>query len=294
MRLCPNCRSGLLDNYKCGECDWSLTYNEGIPVMLSDYDAKDNGFLGYVENYDALAKADFVSQIVGNNYLNIQAEKMSEYLIGEYNSLLEVGVGQGNLLKLLRKKFPRSSITAIDISAPFIKYVEQMNICECIIANAENIPYKNEFDIVVASDILEHVINPIDFLLSANFALKDGGTLALRVPYEDNMLQYSRLLGGQYRFAHLRNFTKRNLVQILNQAGFNVIKTHFDGFSYNKLRFNKFRRLQNKIKSILVSYYGDEETINTINNIVGNAFMKPLEIVVIAKKAKTVETMNID
>ncbi len=201
-----------------------------------------------------------------------------------------MGVGQGFLLRKLRQRYPATKITAVDISIPFLKYVKSTIDVECMVANAENLPFMDEFDLVVASDILEHVINPIDFLLSVNLSLSQDGIMALRVPFEDNMLQYSKLLGCEYKFAHLRNFSKRNLVLILNQAGFRIQRIHYDGYYFYRRR--SFFGDGERLEKLLNTYYPNKNDVSNIPNWLGRVLMRPLEIVVIAKKARNVTSMN--
>lgn len=292
MRLCPNCRSELRNqSVECVNCSWIPQECEGVPIFLSKADQDDRSFIDYVKNYDDLSKADLKEEIVDGAYLANQAAKLMSYLNGTPNSILEVGVGQGFLLRKLSQSYPESKITAVDISIPFLRYVNsKVEDIECMVANAENLPFKDEFDLVVASDILEHVINPIDFLLSVNIALKQEGLMALRVPFEDNMLQYSKLLGCEYKFAHLRNFSKRNLMLILNQAGFKIQRIHYDGYYFYRRR--SFFKEGGVLEKFLNSRYPNKNDVSNIPNWLGRILMKPLEIVVIAKKVRNVTSMN--
>jgi 2-polyprenyl-3-methyl-5-hydroxy-6-metoxy-1,4-benzoquinol methylase len=267
--------------------------DNGIRVFLSNADRNDGFFKEYIENYRDLSLDDLEHEILNKAYLSNQADKMMAYCDRNPRSILEVGVGQGILLRKLRGIYPKARITAIDISIPFLKHVQSGADVECMVANAENLPFKEEFDLVIASDILEHVINPIDFLLSANYSLRPTGSLLLRVPFEDNMLQYSRLLGAKYKFAHLRNFSKRNLLLLLNQAGFETERTYFDGYYAYRRRslFNK--GVPRKLFERYIQWrYPDEDDVSTIPSWIGGMLMKPSEIVVSAKKIHTVTKMD--
>lgn len=264
---------------------------EGIPIFLSNADQDDRSFNDYVRNYDELSKADLKQEIVDGTYLANQAAKLTSYLEGTPTSILEVGVGQGFLLRKLSQRYSTTKITAVDISIPFLRHVKStIADVECMVANAENLPFMDEFDWVVASDILEHVINPIDFLLSVNLSLKKNGLMVLRVPFEDNMLQYSKLLGCQYKFAHLRNFSKRNLMLILNQAGFEIQRIHYDGYYFYRRR--SFFKEGGTLEKFLNARYPNKNDVSNIPNWLGRILMKPLEIVVIAKKVRRVTSMN--
>lgn len=294
MYLCPNCRTCFLKHSSsCASCGWQAQEIEGIKVFLSQNDQQDVFFREYLDSYHELSVNDIEHGIVDGTYLSNQAEKMLSYYVGPAERILEVGVGQGFLLSRLHNKYPASSVTAVDISIPFLKHVQSIAQVECILANAENLPFEEEFDLLVASDILEHVINPIDFLLSANYALKSNGTMLLRVPFEDNMLQYSRLLGCQYKFAHLRNFSKRNLELILRQAGFRLEKIHYDGYYISSRRKLFYRRIfQRLFESVIRRLYPNEHNVSKIPNWLGFLLMRPLEIVVVAKKLEKVTDMN--
>lgn len=295
MYLCPNCRfeysvqSGL-----CHHCGWIPKEAEGIQVFLSNSDREDGFFKEYLDNYRELSIIDMEHGIVDRSYLLNQAAKMVSYYDGRGDeSILEVGVGQGFLLRKLRDKFPLANIKAVDISIPFLQYIKSSIDVECVVANAENLPFKEEFDLVVASDILEHVINPIDFLLSVNYALKSAGKLMLRVPFEDNMLQYSRLLGCKHKFAHLRNFSRNNLIDILRQAGFEVEHVHYDGYyAYRRRPFFRSGRAQVLFERYISQRYSNENDVSQIPNWLGRILMKPLEIVVVTRKSRAVVDMN--
>lgn len=294
MLFCPNCRKSFLNEAKfCSVCSWEPEMVEGIQVALSDSDRHDIFFKEYIDSYHNLSLEDMDHAIVERTYLANQADKMLSYYDMVPDSILEVGVGQGILLRKLRSKYPHANITAADISIPFLKHVKENVEVECLVANAENLPFQEEFDLVVASDILEHVINPIDFLLSSNCSLKLNGSLILRVPFEDNMLQYSRLLGCKHKFAHLRNFSKRNLTIMLRQAGFEVTKIHYDGYyAYCRRKFFWKRKVKGIFERFINWRYPNENDVSKIPNWLGFLLMRPLEIVVISKKARTVTSMN--
>lgn len=294
MYLCPNCREVLADlSKRCQSCEWQGEQAEGILVALSHADQQDDSFKDYMNNYHLLSLGDMENAIVEKSYLSNQADKMLDYYDGECSSILEVGVGQGFLLRRLRKRYPAAKITAVDISVPFLTYVKSKVAVECLVANAENLPYLEEFDLIVASDILEHVINPIDFLLSTNYSLKPEGMLILRVPFEDNMLQYSKLLGCQHKFAHLRNFSRRNLELLLRQAGFDIQHIHYDGYyAYGRRRCFRSGKLKEWFERFINWRYPNENDVSKIPNWLGFMLMKPLEIAVVAKKVRKVTDIN--
>jgi SAM-dependent methyltransferase len=125
-------------------------------------------------------------------------------------------------------------------------------------ANAEALPFAEHFDVIVATDVLEHVLNVGSFLYSLNRALRSGGRLYVRVPYRENLLSYSPHLGCPYRFVHLRTYDRPLLRQALEEAGFVVERLWHDGYlpgiarpiwAGGRLRQRLFRWFENRLSS---------------------------------------------
>jgi len=98
--------------------------------------------------------------------------------------ILDVGCGTGNLLAL-----PLSengfNITGIDIHGPSIEYAREKAAAipnlkfECI-AVSDCIP--QSFDVVIASEVLEHITDYQAFFLELLKAIRPGGLLLLTIP----------------------------------------------------------------------------------------------------------------
>jgi SAM-dependent methyltransferase len=125
-------------------------------------------------------------------------------------------------------------VTGIDISLAYLQpYLSdqrrERTRPTLALANAENLPYDQAFDLVVASEILEHVLNVGDFLISLHRSLVPGGRTVIRVPYKEDLRQYARQSGCPYRFVHLRTFTRSSLVDMVRQSGFKIRRLYYDG-----------------------------------------------------------------
>lgn len=231
MLICPECHSKLVESepLRCSACGWLAMRRDGVPVLLSKRDLSDPVFRDYLENYDYIAAQDLSHSIQDPKYLTAQAVKIRGYIRSITGlRVCEIGVGQGFLLRVLASARP-ANLVGLDISLPYLRRLltEGFEVYEC---NAENLPFKDAFDVIIATDILEHVLNVGDFLVSANRALVMGGKLVVRVPLEENLISYAQQMDCPFRFVHLRTFTRRGLKVMLEQAGFEVETVHFDGF----------------------------------------------------------------
>jgi 2-polyprenyl-3-methyl-5-hydroxy-6-metoxy-1,4-benzoquinol methylase len=289
MIICPNCRNESADAAtKCVACDWTLQTIEEVPVYLSNTDKADPMLKAYIENYDVLSDEELAGRLQPNLYQETQCEKLFSY-IGQIENLsvCEVGIGKGILLDKIIAAKPKE-LFGIDVSVNFLKRYNNLkdNQIFPILANAENLPFYNRFDLMVASDILEHVMNVGDFLYSSNKSLKQGGNLVIRVPYNENLMMYSRHLGCEYQFAHLRNFCKKTLETNLKYAGFEINKLHYDGYWAYKTRpiFRKWEFISKHLDKMYEKYFPNEFDINCIDNRIGRILMEPAEITAVCTK----------
>jgi len=179
----------------------------------------------YADNYERMACDDLAQAIVPAYYTLAQAHKLVGYC-GDLKGkrVLDIGAGRGVFLSLI----PYARRVAVDISPAYVAYLRSQNII-AIQANAEDLPFENEFDVVVMVDILEHVLNPDRAIASAWRALRPGGRLLVRVPYLEDISVYKPENGCKYEFAHLRSFDAVSLRSLLSPP-FKVTATHLDGF----------------------------------------------------------------
>src|SRR3989344_2277190 len=93
--------------------------------------------------------------------------------------------------------------------------------------NVSNVKYmKHEsFDVVTLFDVIEHIADPSELVVSIARVLKPKGLLVLTTPRFDSLL--ARLMGRYWYCifpAHLHYFTNRSLRQVLHSAGFTIVR----------------------------------------------------------------------
>jgi SAM-dependent methyltransferase len=232
MLTCPECFKSLSipDSLACEACGWIGSKHEDIPDYLTAHEMEDPIFREYLKNYDDIAEEDLKEGILDERYVKNQAFNLAEFL-GPIRGckLAEIGSGKGYLVAELVKR-GANRVTAIDIALPYLMRLRGQPSVDPVRANAENLPFGNEFDVVVSTDVMEHVLNLGSFLYSVNRSLKRGGRLCIRVPYRENLLGYSPHLGCRFKLVHLRVFDKSILADCMEHAGFVVKEFSLDGF----------------------------------------------------------------
>jgi SAM-dependent methyltransferase len=230
MLVCPACAAPLSAALKCNACGWQGQYRDGLPVLLRETDLRDEVTRSYTENYDRIARDDLDAKVMDERYIENLATNFCEAIdLVPGAEVCDVGSGKGHLVRKLLAR-GAGEVTAVDISLPYLARMVGQPGVSPVLANAEALPFAAHFDVIVATDVLEHVLNVGSFLYSVNRALRSGGYLYVRVPYRENLLSYSPHFGCPYRFVHLRTYDRPLLRQALDEAGFAVKRLWHDGY----------------------------------------------------------------
>lgn len=185
-----------------------IAWRDNIPVFSTPSD--------YINNYEKLAKEHLESMakdvtnpwIIEDNWLAM--EKSTRELIGKYakagDKILDVGVGLGRLLG----EFTNIDKYGIDISFDYLEKAASRGINVCL-ARAEDMPYTaGYFDLIVCTDVLEHVFDLNLALEKILAVIKPGGVLIVRVPYREKLSLYLQE-DYRYEFSHVRMFDEYSL-----------------------------------------------------------------------------------
>jgi SAM-dependent methyltransferase len=286
--VCPDCRRDLADPeaLKCPACGWEGSRLDGVPVMLSSRDRASELFSRYLANYDRIAEDDLEVGIQGDRLQQLFNDRALGYL-GDLagRRVCDVGIGKGILFEKLRRGGV-ASLAGVDISMPYLRRFATAGDAHVVLANAENLPFRASFDLVIATDIAEHVLNIGDLMLSVWEALVPDGRFVVRVPYKDNMLQYARLAGCEYDMVHLRNFAEDNLEHLLTHTGFAVEAMHYDGFNADRARpwVMRTRAGRRAFHELMFRGLGGGERVERLNPRIGRRLMDPFVVTAVARR----------
>lgn len=192
--------------------------------------------------------------------------------------VLDVGTGDGVLAAVLLDKV--KTFVGIDISGGRISRCSNTyKKGNFIIADAEELPFKEgSFDCVVASELIEHLIEPERFGLSAYHVLKSGGLLIVSTP---SALWYENNLGEILKDQHLHTFSPRRLKKLLEKTGFKTGEMKGIGFKV-RLRLPKpYAMIPRVIYAIIKRKRprrGFFAPVSVEWNIVSNKFLNKLYI----------------
>lgn len=135
-------------------------------------------------------------------------------------SFLEVGCGTGYVLSGLAQSMPSLSLAGCELFEEGLQHARRrLPDVPLTQADARDLPFRGEFDVVGAFDVLEHIDDDEAALASLHRALVPGGGLIVTVP------QHPWLWSPADDYAeHQRRYTRRELSGKLAHAGFTTVR----------------------------------------------------------------------
>ena len=147
---------------------------------------------------------------------------------------LEVGCGNGATLRMLQQSGRIEKSIGIELHTAMAKEAGKY-LNEVLSGEAEEQITKVEdeqIDLMLCLDVLEHMVDPWAFLAQAAPKIKKGGHLIASIPNMRTAVVLSKLLfQGKFDYhsgagimdrTHLRYFTRRSALALMNQKPFEV------------------------------------------------------------------------
>lgn len=131
---------------------------------------------------------------------------------------LEVGCGTGYLLRELVRDCD-FEVTGSEVYLRGLIYAkDKLPGVELIQVDARRIPFREEFDVIGAFDVIEHIDDDEAVIASVCHALKSGGYFVVTVP------QYQFLWSPLDDLVkHKRRYERREMLTKLRKSGFEVV-----------------------------------------------------------------------
>lgn len=193
--------------------EWKLLYNEGYFALQTQWLIK-------TRKKELQQRINMLQKSAGKSKINF----------------LDVGCGEGNALILASGK--GWNTTGIDITDNRITEAKKEVISFKEGGLLELQLPAESFDIIYMDSVLEHVLNPLDYLNEIKRLLSPGGVVYIGVPNEDSLQNYVKKviysLTGKAAIApqlkpfdtpyHIVGFNKKSLNIAFQKCGFKVLK----------------------------------------------------------------------
>ena len=132
-------------------------------------------------------------------------------------SVLDVGCSTGAFLYQLKTRYPSDyEVTGIDVAGPALDYAEQKGVRVLRESYLTRDFHGQGFSAVTFWAVMEHLVNPREFLAKTAAVLEPSGFCFVLVPNFQSLAV--RLLGKKYRYIlpqHVNYFTRATLQQLV-------------------------------------------------------------------------------
>lgn len=218
MKKCLSCGAIFpAEKNCCTECNWHPEIQEGFPLYAPQQAQSGGGFKStYFADIEQLEDRHFWFRV--RNRLIIWSLK--KYCAG-FRNFLEIGCGTGFVLSGIRTAFPDSTLYGSEIFITGLHFASaKQPTVNFMQMDARNIPYENEFDVIGAFDVLEHIEEDTLVLAQMYDALRPGGHVLITVPQHGWLWSYA----DDYA-CHVRRYSAQELHNKITSAGFEIVRS---------------------------------------------------------------------
>jgi SAM-dependent methyltransferase len=217
MKLCAMCGESLEQvTERCGACFYEPENIGGHLAFAPELAHVNEGF-----------EADYfpgLAEVEAGNFWFRSRNELIIWAVRRYfpaaENFFEVGCGTGFVLSGIRKALPALALNGSEVFSAGLSFAaERLPGVELFQMDARRIPFREEFDVVGAFDVLEHIEEDETVLLQMFQATKPGGGIILTVP--QHRFLWSAV--DDYSF-HKRRYTRKELVNKLRRAGFRIVR----------------------------------------------------------------------
>jgi SAM-dependent methyltransferase len=153
--------------------------------------------------------------------------------------LLDAGCGSGGLLARVQREFPGVRLSASDYSGEALSALP-VGLCERVLPGSLEDPELLKghcFDVILCSEVLEHLEDPNAAVRNMTAALSRGGLIVITVPHRKDYWNPQDEFAG-----HRRRFERVELLELVRSAGLVGAQAWVWGFPFSYLYLKLIER----------------------------------------------------
>jgi len=218
MKVCLHCKYIFpSDKFICPSCGYKPESFTEIESYAPDFASSGGGF-----------KPEYFSQLARleeKNFWFRARNKLIVWALEAYkpdaSTFLEVGCGTGFVLSGIASALPRLALSGSEIFLDGISHAtKRVPSAHFMQMDARRVPFWEEFDVIGAFDVLEHIKEDEAVLTQLYSAIKPGGILLLTVPQHPWLWSTS-----DEHACHVRRYSRAEIEKKVSTAGFEILRS---------------------------------------------------------------------
>lgn len=164
----------------------------------------------------------------------------TEGLVPGNSEILDVGCGDGLLMKKLMKN-KNCNVCGIDISKKAVKCCKRRGIKNVMISDVleGGVCLKKKFDVIILSEVLSFILDPIEMLIKIKPYLKPSGKVLISIANSASYINRFYFLFGKLEKVFLDKlkppflihaFTKEKIKNLIKKSDFDIIQWYSIGW----------------------------------------------------------------
>jgi SAM-dependent methyltransferase len=190
-----------------------------VSMDLVDYDAIWRTTWGDVQSYGPFHR--HLRRIIKESIRSLK-----------FQSVLDVGCGQGSLLAELKREFPHINPSGVDVSTSAIELAHQLvPDGDFRVLDIARTSVNAKYDLIICSEVLEHI--PDDVAAIQNLRKMTKEYLLVSTP-QGRMRDFEKQIG------HVRNYAPGELINKIESSGFIILSAVEWGFPFYSPLYRNF------------------------------------------------------
>ena len=216
MKICSICGQRFNSlGWICPSCSHTPKISEGYlsfaPELAIDNDSYDDRFYSQLATLEA------------KNFWFCSRNRLIIWALQRYfpqaKTFFEIGCGTGFVLSGIEQAFSKLTLFGSEIFTTGLGFAAgRLSKAELFQMDARKIPFENEFDIIGAFDVLEHIKEDTTVLSEMYRAIKPAGGIMITVPQHPWL--WSQADDSAH---HVRRYRAKELKTKVERAGFKVV-----------------------------------------------------------------------
>ena len=214
MKVCPACDARFAAaDWVCPACEWRAA-SDG-PIHLIEPGTGADGFSA--EFFERLIRVE------AQHFWFRARNELIAWAVRRYfpaaRTFLDAGAGTGQVTRAMRELLPDVQMTACEVFTAGLAWAgRQQTRAELVCADVRRLPWEDEFDVVGAFDVLEHVVEDVEAMRQLGRAARPGGGVIVTVPQHQWLWSPIDDYSG-----HQRRYSRRLLVARLASVGLHTV-----------------------------------------------------------------------